>query len=263
MQTHAFFIWRREVKPTAWLYGGIRIRVISKSHSEVFENASIRQLSKRQICDRTSFRASKNYIFATIILCYTLYMQTFFTQHKGLIIGGGIVLALLLWVVGSYNSLVSLNESVNTQWAQVETQYQRRFDLIPNLVASVQGIMKQETTVFTAIANARQGYAGARTTDEKALAAGQMESALSRLLVITENYPQLKSSENVQSLMAQLEGTENRVSVERMRYNELVNAWNVKVKTFPGIFVAKLFGFEAKKAFESEEGAAKAPKVNF
>jgi LemA protein len=189
-------------------------------------------------------------------------MQTFFSQHKGLIIGAGVVVVLAMWLVSSYNSFVSLNESVNTQWAQVETQYQRRFDLIPNLVASVQGVMKQETAIFTAIANARQGYAGARTTDEKAAAAGQMESALGRLLVITENYPQLKSSENVQSLMAQLEGTENRVSVERMRYNDMVNAWNVKVKSFPGVFVAKMFGFEAKKTFEADKEAASAPKVN-
>jgi LemA protein len=174
-----------------------------------------------------------------------------------------LLLAVVVWMVALFNGLVRGRNRVKESWSDIDVQLKRRYDLIPNLVASVQGIMKQETTVFTAIANARQGYAGARTTDEKALAAGQMESALSRLLVITENYPQLKSSENVQSLMAQLEGTENRVSVERMRYNELVNAWNVKVKTFPGIFVAKLFGFEAKKAFESEEGAAKAPKVNF
>ena len=189
-------------------------------------------------------------------------MPKIFSWFLPLIIVVGVIAILGLFVMGSYNSLVRLNESTNTQWAQVEAQYQRRFDLIPNLVASVQGIMKQETTIFTAIANARQGYAGARTQDEKVKATGQMESALGRLLVITENYPQLKSSENVQTLMAQLEGTENRISVERMRYNDMVKEFNIKVKTFPGSILAKIFGFEAKKPFESETGAATVPKVN-
>lgn len=188
-------------------------------------------------------------------------MQTLFSRFKTLFIIAGIVIVFGLWAMSSYNSFVAMDEGVTNQWAQVEAQYQRRFDLIPNLVASVQGIMKQEKEIFTAIANARQGYAGARTTDEKAQAAGQMESALARLLVITENYPQLKSSENVQSLMAQLEGTENRVSVERMRYNDLVKDFNIKVKSFPGSLFAKIFGFEVKKAFEAESGASTAPKV--
>lgn len=189
-------------------------------------------------------------------------MQTLFSRFKILLVLAGIVAVVGVWGISSYNSFVRMNEGVNTQWAQVETQYQRRFDLIPNLVASVQGIMKQEKEIFTAIANARQGYAGARTTDEKAAAAGQMESALGRLLVITENYPQLKSSENVQSLMSQLEGTENRVSVERMRYNDMVKEFNVKVKSFPGNLFAKVFGFGEKKLFEAEKSAASAPKVS-
>ena len=189
-------------------------------------------------------------------------MQTLFSRFGTLFAVLGVILVLGMWTASSYNSFVALSESVDTQWSQVETQYQRRFDLIPNLVASVQGIMKQETTIFTAIANARQGYAGARTTDEKAAAAGNLESSLARLLVITENYPTLKSSENVQSLMSQLEGTENRVSVERMRYNDLVREYNVKVKSFPGNLLAKLFGFDVKKAFEAEASAATAPKVN-
>lgn len=188
-------------------------------------------------------------------------MQTLFSRFGTLFIIGGIVLVIGLSAMSSYNSLVAMNETVDTQWAQVETQYQRRFDLIPNLVASVQGSMKQETAIFTAIASARQGYAGARTTDEKAVAAGQMESSLGRLLMITENYPVLKSNENVQSLMAQLEGTENRVSVERMRYNDIVKGYNVKVKSFPGNLFAKLFGFDVKKMFEADAAAASAPKV--
>ena len=189
-------------------------------------------------------------------------MQSIFSRFTTLFIVLGVVLVLGIWSMSSYNSLVAMNESVNNQWSQVETQYQRRFDLIPNLVASVQGVMKQETTIFTAIANARQGYAGARTTDEKAVAAGQLEGALGRLLVITENYPTLKSNENVLSLMSQLEGTENRVSVERMRYNDMVKDYNIKVKLFPGSLFAKMFGFEVKKPFEAETGAEKAPKVN-
>ncbi len=189
-------------------------------------------------------------------------MQSIFSRFGKVIIIVGVLVIIGGYFVSSYNSFVKANLAVDTQWAQVETQYQRRFDLIPNLVASVQGIMKQETTIFTAIAEARQGYAGARTVDEKAQAAGQMESALGRLLVITENYPTLKSSENVQSLMTQLEGTENRVSVERGRYNEVVQTYNLKVKSFPGNLVAKMFGFEARKMFEADKAAASAPKVN-
>jgi LemA protein len=188
-------------------------------------------------------------------------MQITLSRFIPLFIILGVVLVIGLWVMSSYNSLVALNESTNNQWSQVEAQYQRRFDLIPNLVASVQGVMKQETAVFTAIANARQGYAGARTPDQKAVAAGQVESAIGRLLVITENYPVLKSNENVQTLMAQLEGTENRISVERMRYNDMVKNFNIKVKTFPGNIFAHMFGFEPKKAFDAETGASTVPKV--
>jgi LemA protein len=174
----------------------------------------------------------------------------------------GIVFVFGLWVMGSYNSLVRMSEGVDTQFAQIETQYQRRFDLIPNLVTSVQGVMKQETSIFTALAEARKGYAGAVSSSAKAEARGQVESALGRLLVITENYPALKSSENVQTLMSQLEGTENRISVERMRYNDLVKEYNVSVKSFPGNFLAKVFGFNIKKMFESDKAAVTAPKVN-
>lgn len=175
----------------------------------------------------------------------------------------GILIVLGLWAMGSYNGLVRANEAVSTQWAQVESQYQRRFDLIPNLVSSVQGSMKQETAIFTAIAEARKGYAGAATQDERVAAANKMEGALGRLLVITENYPDLKSNQNVQNLMTQLEGTENRISVERMRYNETVQGYNLQVKSFPGNVFAKMFGFASKQAFQSESGAEKAPQVKF
>src|SRR3990167_8450182 len=148
-----------------------------------------------------------------------------------------IVIILVVLVIGygfvTYNSLITSNEGIKGQWAQVEAQYQRRFDLIPNLVESVKGVMKQEQAVFDSIAEARTRYAGAQTTDEKAAAAGQVESALGRLLVITENYPQLKSADTVQTLMSQLEGTENRIGVERKRYNDYVQNYNVKVKKLP------------------------------
>jgi LemA protein len=168
-----------------------------------------------------------------------------------------------IYVGVTYNKLVSNGESVTTQWAQVETQYQRRFDLIPNLVNSVKGAMKQEQAVFDAIAEARTRYSGAGNADDKARAASDVESAFARLLVVMENYPQLKSVDTVQTLMAQIEGTENRVSVERGRYNDTVRSYNLATKRFPGSIVASLFGFDAKTYFESVEEAASAPKVEF
>ncbi len=172
-----------------------------------------------------------------------------------------IVLLAGLYSVSTYNGFVRQNETVNTAWAQVEAQYQRRLDLIPNLVESVKGIMKQEQTVFTAIADARTHYAGATTPDAKAAAATQVESAFARLLVIMENYPQLKSTETVQSLMAELAGTENRVAVERGRYNETVRDYNISVKTFPRSVIASTFGFSPRTMFVADVGAERAPKV--
>ncbi len=174
-----------------------------------------------------------------------------------------VVVIIGLYGASVYNGLVRSNEGVDAQWAQVETQYQRRFDLIPNLVASVQGAMKQEKEVFTALADARAHYAGAQSVDDKAAAAGQVESAFGRLLAIMENYPQLKSVDTVQSLMAEISGTENRISVERMRYNEMVRDYNIGVKTFPRSLMAGLFGFHARTMFEAAAGSDVAPKVQF
>jgi len=174
-----------------------------------------------------------------------------------------IVLLAALYGWTTYNRLVTGRENVDNQWAQVETQYQRRFDLIPNLVESVKGIMAQEQAVFNAIAEARTRYSGASTIDEKAIAAGQVENSLGRLLVVMENYPQLKSAENVQTLMAQLEGTENRVSVERKRFNDMVRDFNLTIKRFPSNIVAGIFGFNQRSYFESAAGAENAPKVEF
>ena len=174
----------------------------------------------------------------------------------------GVVVLFGLYLWSGYNGLVTANEAVDNQWAKVQTEYQRRFDLIPNLVSAVQGAMKQETAVFGAIADARTKYGQAQTVDEKAAAAGQVESALSRLLVVMENYPQLKSIDAVQTLMAQLEGTENRISVERLRFNDEVKNFNVMVKVFPKNIVAGMFGFHDRAYFQADSGAATAPKVN-
>jgi LemA protein len=180
-------------------------------------------------------------------------------------VGAVVLVAIIIAVslIGMYNGLVTKSQAIDGQWAQVETQYQRRFDLIPNLVNSVKGIMKQEQTVFDAIAQARTQYGSATTVDAKAAAAGQVETALGRLLAIVENYPELKSSQNVTALMDELAGTENRISVERRRYNDLVRDYNTQIKTFPTNMLAGMFGFTEKAYFQSVTGANQAPKVEF
>lgn len=176
----------------------------------------------------------------------------------------GIVLFFVVWVGGSYNSLVSERVAVQTAQAQVETQLQRRFDLVPNLVASVKGAQIQEQKVFKDIADARTRYGGtAPLTPERVQAANQFESALGRLLVIVENYPELKSNQAVQDLMAQLEGTENRISVARERYNEADQQYIQHLQTFPGNIVAGFFHFQVLPLFQSTNGAVTAPKVDF
>lgn len=183
---------------------------------------------------------------------------------KKVLIGIVIIVVLaLIYGFSTYNGLVTSSVAADTQWKQVETDYQRRFDLIPNLVESVKGVMKQEQAVFTAIADARTHYAGATTADAKAKAAGEVESALGRLLVITENYPELKSSATVQTFMSQLEGTENRISTERIRFNEAVQAYNLKVMRIPSSIVAALTGFHVREYFNAQAGAENVPKVNF
>lgn len=184
-------------------------------------------------------------------------------MSKKTIIIIAILAIVVLYVFSVYNKLVTLNVNADTQWQQVEVNYQRRFDLIPNLVESVKGVMAQEQEIFTALADARTRYSGAGTADEKAAAAGQVEGALSRLLVIMENYPQLKSSEAMQTFMSQLEGTENRVSVERIRFNESVRDYNLRVMRVPSSIVASVFGFEERSYFESTEGSENAPQVQF
>lgn len=184
-------------------------------------------------------------------------------MKKTLYIIGAIIVIILLYGWATYNGLVTASISIDGQWAQVETQYQRRLDLIPNLVESVKGIFKQEQTIFTALADARTHYSGAVGVDAKARAAGEVESALGRLLAVVENYPQLKSADTVQTLMSQLEGTENRVSVERKRFNDTVANYNLKTKRFPSNLLASMFGFGPRAYFEAAKGAENAPKVSF
>jgi LemA protein len=184
---------------------------------------------------------------------------------------GWIVLAVIAVIVlmvggalvGGYNSLVQSKVNVDNAWGQVENQLQRRNDLIPNLVETVKGIAGQEQTVFGEIAEARARMAGARTPEQTMEASRQMDTALGRLFVVVENYPQLRSSENFMRLQDELAGTENRIAVERMRYNEVVRDYNVKVRTFPTMLFAGILGFQPKPFFEATKGAEVPPAVKF
>lgn len=169
----------------------------------------------------------------------------------------------LLLIVPKYNSLVNGEEQIEASWAQVENQLQRRFDLIPNLVQTVKGYAAHEEEVFTQIADARTQYGGAATVEEAAQANDNLTSALSRLLVIVENYPQLKADAQFTQLMDELAGTENRLAVARQDYNEVVRSFNSDVRRFPGNLIAGMFGFDAKEYFEAANGAETAPSVNF
>ena len=166
-------------------------------------------------------------------------------------------------LVGIYNRLVGQNEEVNKAWAQVQNVLQRRADLIPNLVETVKGYASHEKQVFESVAEARSRLAGAASPREAAAANAGLTSALGRLLAIAENYPTLKANENFIRLQDELAGTENRIAVERMRYNEAVRAFNTMIKRFPAKFLAGLFGFGPREYFEAEEGAKEVPKVKF
>jgi LemA protein len=180
-----------------------------------------------------------------------------------------VVVLVLAFVLGSAyvtrrNQMAIKREAVNAQWAQVDVVLQRRADLIPNLVQTVKGYAVQEQTVFGDIAAARAALVGAKNPSEKIAANGQLDSALSRLLVIVENYPQLKSNENFQRLQDELAGTENRIAVERKRYNDAVQDYNTYISLVPNSLVASFGGFARNDAyFKTEEGARQAPKVNF
>ena len=165
--------------------------------------------------------------------------------------------------ISKYNNLVTGEEKIDAAWAQVENQLQRRFDLIPNLVNTVKGYAQHEEEVFTQIADARTKYGGADTVGEAAAANDDLSSALSRLLVIVENYPQLKADVQFTRLMDELAGTENRLAVARKDYNETVQTFNNNVRRFPGNLIAGMFGFEKKDYFEIKEGVEETPTVDF
>lgn len=180
-----------------------------------------------------------------------------------------LILLFLVILIGSagcnnYNKLVKLNEQVNSSWSEVENQLQRRADLIPNLVSTVKGYASHESKVFADIASARSALLGAKSVDDKIKAANQMESAIGRLLVIVENYPNLKADASFTRLMDELSGTENRLSVSRMRYNDGVKGYNTTAKGFPTIFAVRVFGFPVSKSyFEASPLSKIAPKVEF
>ena len=183
-----------------------------------------------------------------------------------------VVVLLAIFCISSYNSMVSQDEAVGTAWSNVENQYQRRADLIPNLVNTVKGYAAHEKETFDAVVSARAKATQTTVsiddlTPEKMAAyqraQGEIGSALSRLLAVTENYPELKANENFQTLQAQLEGTENRISVERRKFNEVAKAYNTRLRRFPRNTLAGMFGFEKRPYFEAQEGAEKAPEVKF
>jgi LemA protein len=184
-----------------------------------------------------------------------------------------VVLGLFMWGVGVNNRLVTLDEGVRSAWSQVENQYQRRADLIPNLVETVKGYATQEKDVFVGVAEARAKVSQMTVTKEVLddpktfakfqAAQDQLGSALSRLLVVSENYPQLKSNENFLSLQTQLEGTENRITVERKRFNDIVQSYNTTIRQFPVSFIAGFRGFHEKPYFQAKEGSENAPQVKF
>lgn len=167
------------------------------------------------------------------------------------------------WYIGTRNTLVTLEESIDGAWAEIDNQLQRRADLIPNLVNTVKGYASQEREVFTQIAEARAKLAGAGTVGEKAQGYNQLETALGRLLVIVERYPELKSNVNFIRLQDELAGTENRIAVARMRYNDSVRTFNTKIRRFPTSIIARRMGFEKKEYFEIEERAREVPEVDF
>ena len=193
-------------------------------------------------------------------------------MKKSTIILIAAIAAVAMWAISAYNGMVKMDESVSTAWSNVENQYQRRADLIPNLVNTVKGYAAHEKETFEAVVSARS-KATQMTVDADNLtpeklqeyqkAQGEIGAALGRLLAITENYPELKANENFKELQAQLEGTENRISVERRNFNEVARSYNTSIRTVPKSLLAGMFGFDKRPYFEAEEGANKAPEVKF
>lgn len=197
-------------------------------------------------------------------------------RRRGGLITGIVILAvvvvLVLWGAGQYNGMVTAQEGVNTQWAQVENQYQRRADLIPNLVETVKGYAAHERETLEGVIEARAKATATNINandmtqqqlDQFQQSQSQLSSALSRLMVVVEKYPELKANENFRQLQAQLEGTENRITVVRKDFNESAQAYNVKIRRFPANLFAGIFGFDQRPYFAAEQGADKAPQVKF
>ena len=189
-----------------------------------------------------------------------------------LIVIGVIILSIFLWFRGSYNGMVKMSETVSAQWSNVENQYQRRLDLIPNLVNTVKGYAAHEQQTLTDVVNARakatQTQINFEQLDEASMqrlnrTQGELSSALSRLMAISESYPDLKANQNFLELQAQLEGTENRIAVERRKFNDTVRTYNAYIRQFPKNIIAGMFGFTPKPYFEANAGAENAPKVEF
>jgi len=189
------------------------------------------------------------------------------TVKRNLIIAGVVLLVVLFSLYsllqGNYNKFVALDETVKSSWAQVENQLQRRYDLIPNLVETVKGYAKQEKDVLVEVTNARSRVGGAGNIPDKITANNELSSALSRLLVVVEKYPDLKSNQNFLRLQDELAGTENRITVERRRYNEAVQSYHVAIRSFPGSIVAGIFGFRQAAFFAAPAAAQAAPQVKF
>lgn len=193
-------------------------------------------------------------------------------KNKGLIITVVVIALVAIWGISSYNGLVSMDENVSNQWANVETQYQRRSDLIPNLVNTVKGYAKHESQTLEAVMAARSQATQVKidpsncTPQQLAAyqkAQGDVTTALGKLLAITENYPDLKANQNFLELQSQLEGTENRINVARKDFNDTAKKYNTSLRRFPRNIIASMFGFEKRNYFEAEASAEKAPKVEF
>ena len=193
-------------------------------------------------------------------------------KHLGWIIPVALLVVIILWAISGYNGMVSMDESVQGKWADVETQYQRRADLIPNLVSTVKGYAAHESETLESVVKARSEASSVKVdpenlTPEKLAeyqkAQSGVSSALGRLMVIVEKYPDLKANQNFLELQSQLEGTENRINVARRDFNEAAKSFNTTIRKFPNNILAGMFGFEKKAYFEAEKGAGQAPKVEF
>jgi len=192
------------------------------------------------------------------------------TTNKGIpkawLAAGGVVLVVVIiaaWWFGTYNMLVSMDQSIQGQWAQVESQYQRRADLIPNLVSTAKGYMQFEASLLQNITALRSQWVASATVDDKIKYGTALDSAIGRLIAVYENYPELKAIQAISGLMDELAGTENRIAVERMRYNSVVQSYNTAVRSVPTSFIANAYGFAQKPFFEAIAGAENAPTVKF